>query len=127
LEFGEVLVSPSTDSVTLRARFENKDGTLMPGMYATAKISLPQEQVMLIPQKAALRDPSGKLYVLAIGKDDILEKKFIQEKRDYGNKWIISSGLQNGEAIILEGFQKVRPGSKVTPKLVYSKAEADLY
>jgi membrane fusion protein (multidrug efflux system) len=70
VEFSEAMVDPNTGTVTLRARFPNPSGLLLPGMYVRAKLSQAVVQnAILVPQQAVSRDPHGAATVLLVGPD----------------------------------------------------------
>jgi membrane fusion protein (multidrug efflux system) len=116
LQFSEFAVDESTGAVTLRALFPNPDGDLLPGMFVRAR--LPQGQrnnAILVPQKGIARDPTGQATAMVIGAEDKVESRQVATERAVGNRWLISDGLSEGDRLILEGLQKIRPGATVTP------------
>lgn len=115
LQFSEVIVNQTTDSVILRATFRNELQTLMPGMYVNAKVNLSPQKAILVPQKSTFRAPDNNLYVFAVNEENTIVQKPLTVKEDLGNQWVVTGGLEDGETIILEGFQKVRPGAKINP------------
>jgi membrane fusion protein (multidrug efflux system) len=121
LQFSEVIVNQTTDSVILRATFRNELQTLMPGMYVNAKVNLSPQKAILVPQKSTFRAPDNNLYVFAVNEENTIVQKPLTVKEDLGNQWVVTGGLEDGETIILEGFQKVRPGAKINP--VYNTQE----
>ena len=116
LEFSEVLVDQTTGSVTLRARFPNAAGLLLPGMYVRARFSqatLPQG--MLVPQAAVSRDARGDATVMTIGPDDKIVQKRIVATRTVGDQWLVSSGLAAGDRVVTEGLGRIKIGQAVKP------------
>ncbi|ENO87423.1 efflux RND transporter periplasmic adaptor subunit [Thauera linaloolentis] len=114
LALSEVTVDEGTGSVTLRARFPNADGVLLPGMYVRAR--LPQgtrNEAILVPHAAVSRDPLGNAVVMVVGAEDKVEARPVQAVQSIGPNWVVSGGLAGGERIIVEGLQKVRPGVQV--------------
>ncbi len=114
LKFSDITVEPSTGSFILRMVFPNPKHTLLPGMYVRTVI---QEGVMdkaiLAPQQGVSRDPKGNPTVLLVDKQGKVEQRIITVDRAIGDKWLVSSGLAAGDRLIVEGMQKVRPGSPV--------------
>lgn len=115
LQFSDVTVNPSTGSVQLRALVPNPDGRLLPGMFVRAQLEEgTRDNALLVPQIALRRDAQGQASVLVVGADGTVELRPVQAPRAIGNKWLVTEGLVPGEQIVVEGLQKVRPGSKVT-------------
>ena len=114
LQFRDVTVDPSTGSFTLRMVFPNPDRVLLPGMYVRAEVQEGvDESAILVPQEGVTRDTKGDPYVLVIGKDEIVEQRMLELDRTIGNKWLVARGLNPGDRVIVEGMQRVRPGSPV--------------
>ncbi|WP_297363585.1 efflux RND transporter periplasmic adaptor subunit [Thauera sp.] len=111
LALSEVTVDEGTGSVTLRAKFSNADGVLLPGMYVRAR--LPQgtrSDAILVPHKALSRDPLGNALVMAVDAESKVVARPVQVAQSLGENWVVTSGVKAGERIIVEGLQKVRPG-----------------
>lgn len=143
LQFAELSVGQDTGNTALRAVFNNPEGLLVPGMYVRAVI---EEGIMnnaiLIPQKAVFVNNNGghSVYVLCTesmqhGSDNkVGENGFFQvERRDvrigrsFGNRWLVESGLQNGDLLVVEGLQKAVPGSEVKAVPVTNKETGNGY
>lgn len=113
LQFSAASVSQSTGSVTLRAVVPNPDGLLLPGMYVRAVLEeAVDEQAILVPQRAVTRSATGATYVLLV-EDGKLTQREVTIARQVENQWWISSGLEGGEQLVIEGGQKARPGDAV--------------
>lgn len=114
LEFSEVSVDASTGSVTLRAVFPNPDGSLLPGMFVHASlISGIQSQAILAPQQGITRNPKGQPTAMVVKADNTVEVRNIKAERTVGDRWLVIEGLKEGERIITEGLQFIRPGMSV--------------
>ncbi|MES2960831.1 MAG: efflux RND transporter periplasmic adaptor subunit [Pseudomonadota bacterium] len=114
LKFSEVFADESTDSVRLRATFSNKDGKLIPGMFVTGKLHLKPIEAVIVPQKATMRTPDGNLLVFVV-KEGIAKARSIKAEQTYNDNWVVIEGLEDGEVVILEGYQKIADGAKVNP------------
>jgi membrane fusion protein, multidrug efflux system len=113
-QFSDVTVNPSTGSVTLRTVFPNPDELLLPGMYVRANIEEgTMKQAILVPQRGVSRDPAGNALVMLVGAEEKVEARVIQVARTIGDAWLVTDGLQPGDRVILEGFQRARPGTQV--------------
>ncbi|HBQ2432003.1 efflux RND transporter periplasmic adaptor subunit [Klebsiella aerogenes] len=114
LQFSDVTVDESTGSITLRAVFPNPQHTLLPGMFVRARIDEGvNPQAILVPQQGVTRTPRGDATVLIVNAQNQVEKREVTAAQAIGNKWLITSGLQNGDKVIVSGLQKVRPGVTV--------------
>jgi len=114
LAFSEVTVDQGTGSVTLRAVFPNPEGDLLPGMYVRARlVQGVDEQAILVPHAAVMRDPKGNAQVLLVNAEGKVELRVIRTAESMGNRWRVTDGLAAGERVIVEGLQKVRPGATV--------------
>ncbi|MDR2055694.1 MAG: efflux RND transporter periplasmic adaptor subunit [Desulfovibrio sp.] len=124
LMFSDFSVNESTGSVLFRAKFENPDSLLFPGMYVRAElVEGILENAILAPQKSVTRDAGNlpQVFVLLPAQAERggmpnafrVEARSITLDRDYENNWIVASGLRAGELLLVDGVQKVRPGQLV--------------
>jgi membrane fusion protein (multidrug efflux system) len=116
MKFQEVAVDESTGSVTLRAEFPNPEGMLLPGMYVRAVLDeAVSTAAILAPQQGVTRDPKGNALALVLTHDNKVEQRVLVTERAIGDRWLISDGLADGDRLIVEGTNKVRPGDAVNP------------
>ncbi|WXK23742.1 efflux RND transporter periplasmic adaptor subunit [Mycetohabitans endofungorum] len=116
LQFADVTVDQSTGSVTLRALFPNPDRVLLPGMFVRARIvEGVNERAIVVPQVGITRDQKGMPTALVVGPDNKVTLRQLVTSQTYGANWIIESGLNPGERVIVQGTEKVRPGATVKP------------
>ena len=124
LLFSDITVDESTGTVFLRARFDNPHGVLLPGMYVRAElVEGILEEAVLVPQKSVGRDARNlpRIFVLtpapeAGGQAEELysvQARSVTIDRDYGNAWLLGSGLEPGELLVVDGINKIRPGQTV--------------
>lgn len=117
LQFRDVTVDSTTGSVSLRIVAPNPEGVLLPGMFVRAII--PQavhEEAILVPQQAVTRDARGSAYVMIVDGEGKVQQRKIDAARAVGDKWHVTSGLENGDRVITEGLQtvaRVPPGTPV--------------
>lgn len=116
LLFTDLSVDPTSGQVTLRAEVPNAQGLLLPGQYVRVRISQAElPAAVLLPQQAVTRTAQGD-NVLVVGPDNKPQARQVQLGDAQGNDWIVLSGLQAGERVIVEGFQKMMvPGAPVNP------------
>jgi membrane fusion protein (multidrug efflux system) len=116
VEFSEVVVNESTGTVTLRARFANPQGLLLPGMFVRATFAQSVDtSAFLVPQAGVKRDPKGATTVLVIGPDDKVIQRDVTASRVIGANWVITAGLNPGDRVITEGTVRAKVGQPVKP------------
>lgn len=116
LLFTDVTVDATTGQVTLRAEFPNPQQLLLPGMYVRVRVEQGvDERAMTVPQQAVQRGTGGEASLMVVGADNKVVSKPVTTGAAVGDRWIISSGLQPNDVVIVEGFQKLRPGAVVKP------------
>ncbi|WP_226661589.1 efflux RND transporter periplasmic adaptor subunit [Microbulbifer aggregans] len=127
LEFSEVSVDPTTGSVRLRVTVPNPDNLLLPGMYVRAEVGSGQrQQAILVPQQGISRDPKGNTTALVVGEGNTVEARNVKVGQTVGSYWLVESGLNVGDRVIVEGLQKVRPGAVVNAGEAAAPAKVDL-
>jgi membrane fusion protein (multidrug efflux system) len=113
LLFSDLTVDPTSGQVTLRAEVPNANGLLLPGMYV--RVRLEQAKVgnaILLPQQAVTRSGQGDT-VMVVDKEGKVAPRPVKVGAQQGSNWVIEKGLNPGEQVIVEGFQKIRPGAPV--------------
>jgi len=119
LQFTNLTVDSKTGAVTLRAIFPNPKQLLLPGMYVRAfVVEGVDPTAILAPQQGVQRNIKGQPTAWVVGKDDKVELHDLTVSRAIGNKWLVTSGLHDGDRLIVQGTQKVRPGMPVHPVTV---------
>lgn len=114
LQFQDVTVDQTTGSYILRIVFANPKRVLLPGMFVRAVLEEGvSEQALLVPQQGVSRDPKGNPVALIVDAESKVQQRVITVVRTIGDKWLVSNGLAPGDRVIVEGVQKVRPGSTV--------------
>lgn len=114
LQFSDVTVDESTGSITLRAVFPNPQHTLLPGMFVRARIDEGvNPKAILVPQQGVTRTPRGDATVMIVNEKNQVETREVTASQAIGDKWLIASGLKDGDKVIVSGLQKVRPGVTV--------------
>ncbi len=125
LAFADVSVDPTTGSYLLRATVPNPDFLLMPGMYVRAVMaSGVRKDAILAPQQGIARDPKGNTTAMVVTKDGKVEQRQVRVSRTVGDKWLVEDGLADGDRVIVEGLQKIRPGMPVNPTEAGTQAGA---
>ncbi|MHA6160184.1 MexC family multidrug efflux RND transporter periplasmic adaptor subunit [Pseudomonas sichuanensis] len=116
LMFTDVAVDRGTGQVTLRGRFDNADGILLPGMYV--RVRTPQgtdRQAILVPQRAVQRGSDGEARVMVVGTGNLAEARAVRTGVMQGARWQIAEGLRAGDQVIVGSPAGLAPGMPVTP------------
>ncbi|WP_298821933.1 efflux RND transporter periplasmic adaptor subunit [uncultured Roseibium sp.] len=116
-------VDPTTGTISFRGQFQNKDVRLLAGTYVTVVLEAPKtETALVVPQAAIQRDQQGA-FALAVTSDKKVEQKYVELGQQIETNFVVTKGLAEGDEVIIEGLQKVRPGVEVTPDLAAKPAE----
>lgn len=112
-DFADTGIDPSTGTISLRSRYSNPEGLLIPGGYVNLIMSAVKEEILpLVPQVAVTESPEGS-FVFVVGEEGKAEKRFIKKRSTLGTDWIVEDGIRAGETVIVQGIQKVTPGQEV--------------
>ncbi|MGW8279156.1 efflux RND transporter periplasmic adaptor subunit [Sphingomonas aurantiaca] len=116
VEFAEALVNTETGTVTLRARFPNPQGLLLPGMFVQAKFAQSiNQRAFLVPQAGVSRDAKGNATVYVVDANNKAVQKKIKADRTQGAFWVVTQGLNPGDRIVTQGLSKIAPNQSVKP------------
>ena len=116
VEFSEVVVDQTTGTVTLRARFPNPDGLLLPGMFVRAQFAQAiDDNVILVPQQGGSRDAQGNATVYVVGPGNRAVQRNVTADRTQGVYWVVSKGLERGDKVITQGLATLKPNQAVHP------------
>jgi membrane fusion protein, multidrug efflux system len=115
LDFVAPSLDPGTGTQEFRARFANPQQLLTPGQFVRARlVGFSRPNAIAVPQRAVLQS-LGRQYVYVVGKGDSVATRDVQPGPWTGKLWIIEKGLEPGDRVIVDGAQKVGPGSVVRP------------
>jgi membrane fusion protein (multidrug efflux system) len=106
-------VDQTTDTLIMRATIANPDGVLIDGQFITAEIRERQEEPRLVIPQAALQIDQSGYYALVVDDEHKVQQRRIQTGPNRGTDVVVASGLREGENVIVDGVQKVRPGQIV--------------
>jgi len=116
--FLDVQVDPNTDTQIVRAQVPNPDGRLVPGGVVGVVVERgPPQAALVVPQAAVQLDQAGR-YVLIVDEAKKVELRRVTTGVEEGRDVVVTEGLKEGELVIVEGVQKVRPGQIVTASMV---------
>jgi membrane fusion protein, multidrug efflux system len=115
LLFADLSVDPATGQVTIRAEIPNPRGVLLPGMFVRVQLEQAKAaNAVLLPQQAVTRSPQGDT-VMVVAADGKVASRVVKVGGSRNGQWVILQGLQPGEQVMVDGFQKLRPGQPVKP------------
>jgi membrane fusion protein (multidrug efflux system) len=115
--FVDPVVDPATGTQQFRADFPNANQALLPGQFVRVRLEgIAIEGALLVPQRAVLQQ-MGRQTVFVVGAGDTVQVRPVTATTWNGGEWLISQGLSAGDRVIVDGVQKVGPGSKVHPTL----------
>jgi membrane fusion protein, multidrug efflux system len=121
--FAERQVDVKTGTIRLAAVFPNPGNILRPGQYGRVRAVLSTKAgALMVPQRAVM-ELQGNYQVAVVGSDNKVDIRPVKTGERVDNMWVITSGLQAGERVIVEGLQKVKEGTVVNPKVVEAEAK----
>jgi membrane fusion protein, multidrug efflux system len=113
LLFSDLSVGPTSGQITLRAEVPNPNGMLLPGLYVRVRLEQAKaSNAVLVPQQAVTRSPQGDS-VMVVDKQGQVSPRNVKIGNQQGGQWVVLGGLQAGELVMVDGFQKLRPGAPV--------------
>jgi multidrug efflux system membrane fusion protein len=114
LEVVNNTIDVATGTVTLKARFENTDNALWPGLAVIADVSLGTDKNVPVIPTATIQHSQKGLYVYVVGDDMTVQPRPVKVLHQNMQETAIAEGLQGGEKIVTNGQALLRPGSKVS-------------
>lgn len=115
LLFSDLTVDATTGQITLRAEVPNAQGQLLPGLYVRVRLEQARaSNAITLPQQAVTRTNQGDS-VMVVGSDGKVSPRSIKIGSAKGTSWVVLDGLKAGEQVMVDGFQKLRPGASVKP------------
>ncbi|HEY7700048.1 MAG TPA: efflux RND transporter periplasmic adaptor subunit [Vicinamibacteria bacterium] len=118
LVFVDRNVDPQTGTILLEASFPNPARIVRPGQYARVRAPVDLKKSAILVSQRSVQELQGIYNVAVVKPDDTVDIRMVTPGERMGTLWVIDSGLNTGERVVVEGLQKVRPGVKVTPETV---------
>ncbi|MDS4068802.1 MAG: efflux RND transporter periplasmic adaptor subunit [Candidatus Competibacter sp.] len=113
ITFVDPVVNAQTGTFNIRAVVPNPDNQLSPGQFVRVQLKgVVRPNAILVPQIAVMQGPNGK-FVFVVGSDNTAQPKPVQVGDWYGDQWIINSGLQAGDRVVVNGAVRLQPGAPV--------------
>jgi membrane fusion protein (multidrug efflux system) len=117
VDFIDNAVDRKTGTIVMRARFDNPDKLLVPGLYVSTALAREETtDKLVIPQSAVQEDQAGP-FVMVVAPESKVELRRITRGQAYAGELVVTAGLEPDELVIVEGIQKVRPGLEVDAKI----------
>jgi membrane fusion protein (multidrug efflux system) len=118
-------VDTQTGTLPIQATFPNPGGLLRPGQFGRVQLPITtRKNAIVIPQRS-VQELQGTYNVFVVGADSVAQTREIKVASRSGSDWIVASGLEPADRIVVEGIQKVRPGTKVRPTTATAMAPSD--
>lgn len=116
IDYVDPQLNTQTGTLSIRTRYENEDESLLPGLFARVRFATTTRKSMLVPEAALLSDQQGRFAMVVNAKDEVEPRRVRIGTLD-GSMRVVEEGLSTDDRVIVLGVLKVRPGSKVTPKM----------
>lgn len=112
--FSDISVDPGTGNVTVRVEVQNPERLLLPGMYVRARLPRGvRHNALLVPQEAVIRDPAGRAQLLIVNDSKQATRRAIELGEVVDGRYIVTSGLESGETVVVQGQERVQDGAAV--------------
>lgn len=111
-------INTTSGTIRVRAVFNNTDGQLVPGMYARIRLGGTEPHQAVLIEERAIGTDQDKRFVLVVDDQGRTAYRQVSLGASQGKLRVVTSGLQPGERIVVNGLQRVRPGETVAPNLV---------
>jgi multidrug efflux system membrane fusion protein len=118
-------VDAKSGTVRVRAAFDNADGSLMPGQFARIRMGQAQATKALLVSERAVGTDQDKKYVMVVGPGNKAEYREVTLGPSVNGLRVVKGGLKAGERVVVNGLQRVRPGTEVQPQEVSMQARAE--
>jgi membrane fusion protein, multidrug efflux system len=125
MDYASPQVDQSTGTLTARALFDNKDDTLLPGLFVRVRTPIGHLDKALLTVNDAIGTSQEGPYVLVVGPDNVVQRKVVKTGDKEGQLRIIESGLDPSDWVVTAGIQRAFPGAKVEPQKTELTAQAD--
>jgi membrane fusion protein, multidrug efflux system len=126
INFADIQVDEGTDTVDIRAQFPNPDPVLVDGQFVAVFVEGAQPQQEIVIAQSALQLDQAGAFVLTVSADNEVEQRRVQTGQALDGRVVIARGLNEGDRVIVEGLQKVRPGQEVEATVVPAAAPAGM-
>jgi len=119
-------ITTASGTIRARARFDNKDGRLVPGMFVSVRLAGSANSTALLVPDRAIGNDQSKRFVFVVGEGNKAVYREVVLGSSVNGLRIVKQGLKEGERIVVSGLQRVRPGSLLNPQPVAMDAKPDV-
>jgi membrane fusion protein (multidrug efflux system) len=112
INFSSMTIDPRLGTLALRATFTNTDRHVLPGQFVSVEITASGREAWKVPQQAVTQSDQGRI-VWVVGGDGKVSPRPIQTAEWVGRDWVITEGLKDGDAVVIDNLMKIRPGATV--------------
>jgi multidrug efflux system membrane fusion protein len=117
-------IDPASGTIRARAKFDNADGALLPGMFVTARLAEGAERKELLIPERALGFDQNKKFVYVVGADNKVAYREVELGKQVQSRRVVLKGVQAGDRIVVDGVQRLRPNTAVVAE--EAKLDTDL-
>ncbi|WP_367345952.1 efflux RND transporter periplasmic adaptor subunit [Stenotrophomonas bentonitica] len=114
VDFSETAIDPSTGSRTLRARFPNPDGRLLPGQFVRGILQLGSIRNGTSLPERAIQVGEDEASVMLVNDENVAVRRAVTLAGQADGRWVVQSGLTPGDRVIVDGWHKIQPGQPVS-------------
>jgi membrane fusion protein (multidrug efflux system) len=118
-------VDSNTGTIRIVAAFPNPGNILRPGQYGRVRVETSVKKGALLLPQSAVAESQGSHQVGVVGRDQKVSMRAVKPGETVGTMWVIDEGLKPGEQVVVEGLQKLKEGTLVTPKPVHLSGEGN--
>jgi RND family efflux transporter MFP subunit len=118
-------VDSNTGTIRIVAAFPNPGNILRPGQYGRVRVETSVKKGALLLPQSAVAESQGSHQVGVVGNDHKVSMRAVKPGETVGTMWVIDEGLKPGEQVVVEGLQKLKEGTLVTPKPVHLSGEGN--
>jgi len=115
LDFASITLTPTTGTLQLRGIFENPDGAIVPGVYASIRVPVKTRTAELVPQDAVSNDQRGA-FLMVVNQSNVVERRGVKTGHLDGQLQVIDEGITNKDWVVIKGLQKAVSGRTVAPQ-----------
>ena len=115
LDFAAISLTATTGTLLVRGILPNRDGVILPGLYARLRVPLERKKALLVPEVAVGHDQQGA-YVFVVNEKNVVERRDVKTGSAVEALRVIQDGLKGNESVVVNGLLKIGPGRHVTPE-----------
>ena len=117
-------IDPATGTIRARALFDNKDGSLLPGMFVSIRLGTPSNDAKIMVTEKAIGTDQNRKFVYIVSKENKVAYREVKLGDTIDGKRVVMEGLQDGDQVITEGIMKMRPDMVVNPQVAVEQTAA---